>query len=100
MSITSNYIYRRAKKHFEEEISSCCLNYNTTINAIKIVDGLSVNAEFNIVKKCDESDEYRYIFSLESKKIYKRNYDCRENYWTEWQDESQYILFNNQLIQI
>lgn len=26
-------------------------------------------------------------------------YDCRENYWTEWQDESQYILFNNQLIE-
>lgn len=26
-------------------------------------------------------------------------YDCRENYWTEWYDESQYILFNNQLIE-
>ncbi len=81
MTDTATFIFNLANKYFKENVSSCCETYVSELNVIKIVSGLTVNAELRIVKICCSDNDFKYIFNLDSNKIFTRDHGlCLENY--------------------
>ncbi len=81
MTGTSEHIYKLASEYFTDNTSSCCVTFSKLINAIKVVKGIPVNADLRIVKRCASSNNYKYIFNLDSSKIYVSSCnDCITEY--------------------